>query len=71
MAREHKEAKEKRHSCASSKQKSGRKNNGKHKSDVPGVPPTDNLRRHSDEAYGDTEISERGQVLDKIKKESS
>jgi hypothetical protein len=71
MAREHKEAKEKRHSCASSKQKSGRKNNGKHKSDVPGVPPTDNLRRHPDEAYGDTEISQRGQVLDKIKKESS
>jgi hypothetical protein len=71
MTREHKEGREKRYSGASSTQKSGRKNNGKHKSHVPGVPPTDNLRRHPDEAYGDTEISERGQVLDKIKKESS
>ena len=39
-------------------------------SDVPGVPPTDNVRKHPDEVYGDTEIPERGGQLDKVKRES-
>lgn len=37
---------------------------------VEGVPPTDNLRKHPDEAYGDTEIPDRGAQLDKLKRES-
>jgi hypothetical protein len=40
------------------------------KSEVPGVPPTDNVRKHPDEVYGDTEIPERGGRLNKIKRES-
>ena len=37
---------------------------------VEGVPPTDNLRKHPDAAYGDTEIPDRGAQLDKLKRES-
>ncbi|MGB2632432.1 MAG: hypothetical protein WAM58_00720 [Candidatus Acidiferrum sp.] len=36
-------------------------------SKVPGLPPTDNLHKHPDEAYGDTEIPQRGAHLDKLK----
>jgi hypothetical protein len=36
-------------------------------SKVPGIPPTDNLKKHPDEAYGDTEIPQRGKQLDKLK----
>jgi hypothetical protein len=36
------------------------------KSETSGVPPTDNLRKHPDEVYGDTEIPQRGHHLDKI-----
>jgi hypothetical protein len=36
-------------------------------SKVPGVPPTDNLKKHPDEAYGDTEIPQRGKHLDNLK----
>jgi hypothetical protein len=35
-----------------------------------GIPPTDNLRKHPDEAYGDMEIPERGKALDQLKRES-
>jgi hypothetical protein len=38
-------------------------------SQVAGVPPTDNLRKYPDEAYGDTEIPHRGGQLERIKKE--
>jgi hypothetical protein len=31
---------------------------------VDGLPPNDNLRKHPDEAYGDTQISRRGRTLE-------
>ena len=37
---------------------------------VDGIPPTDNLRKHPDEAYGDMEIPGRGKTLDRLKRES-
>lgn len=36
-------------------------------SKVPGLRPTDNLNKHPDEAYGDTEIPQRGKHLDNLK----
>jgi hypothetical protein len=39
-------------------------------SHIAGLPPTDNLRRHPDEVYGDTEIPRRGRALDKMKSDS-
>ncbi len=36
-------------------------------SKVPGLPPTDNLKKYPDEAYGDTEIPQRGKRLDNLK----
>ncbi len=36
-------------------------------SKVPGLPPTANLNKHPDEAYGDTEIPQRGKHLDNLK----
>ncbi len=36
-------------------------------SKVPRLPPTDNLNKHPDEAYGDTEIQPRGKHLDNLK----
>jgi hypothetical protein len=36
-------------------------------SKAPGIPPTDNLKKHPDEAYGDTEIPQRGKHLDSLK----
>jgi hypothetical protein len=35
-----------------------------------GLPPTDNLRKHPDEVYGDTEIPDRGRELNQLKKNS-
>jgi hypothetical protein len=37
---------------------------------VEAVPPTDNLREYPDEAYGDTEIPDRGRALDRVKEYS-
>jgi hypothetical protein len=39
-------------------------------SSIDGLPPTKNLRKHPDEAYGDTEIPRRGKVLDELKRRS-
>jgi hypothetical protein len=36
-------------------------------SKVAGLPPTDNLNNHPDEACGDTEIPQRGEHLDYLK----
>jgi hypothetical protein len=37
---------------------------------VDGEPPCENIRKHPDEVYGDTEIPDRGRVLDQLKKVS-
>ena len=37
---------------------------------VEGLPPTGNLRKHPDEAYGDTEIPARDRTLNEIKHRS-
>jgi hypothetical protein len=38
--------------------------------DVEGLPPSDNLRKHADEAYGDTEIPHRRRISRKDYRES-
>jgi hypothetical protein len=35
---------------------------------VDGEPPCENIRKHPDEVYGDTEIPNRGKALDQLKK---
>jgi hypothetical protein len=35
---------------------------------IDGEPPCENIRKHPDEVYGDTEIPDRGRVLDELKK---
>jgi hypothetical protein len=69
MAQERKRTKT-RHHNSDQRIKQSHRANKEQTAQVPGAPPTDNLRKHPDEVYGDTEIPERGRSLDKIKKES-
>jgi hypothetical protein len=37
---------------------------------IDALPPNENLRKHPDEVYGDTEIPRRGKLLDDLKRDS-
>jgi hypothetical protein len=68
MAREHKGTKT--HTGAHRRSKAAKRADEDRNPGVPGAPPTDNVRKHPDEVYGDTEIPQRGARLDRIKRES-
>lgn len=68
MARERKGTN--KHSSAARRRQRGKRADEGRSPEVPGVPPTDKVRKHPDEVYGDTEIPHRGAHLDKIKRES-